>query len=343
MSKLYWCCILHISLGLHVLEAGSAGNVRRMVRELKLEGRIDCMEPQAAFSFLFGDDQFVKRYHKEQNEDPCAEVSSWTDDCCRTVKFAAPLNAPNLIKKVIGVDTLKVTEVQTYSRVGNSFTVKSDPTVEHPKGFNTRADMVLDLAESGKGCAVSIKATLECKAAVWGVQGTIESFMESKARKSFLGWLKLARQYCKEQVSLATGLPYSENEEEVFPEADTSDDEFFDFSDEDEKALSFIGESRTPGVIYSHEGADGLQNWLRHSVTMQLNSLHVTGDASRSHIEELNRKLQKMEDEILMVRQELQGGFYVPYSVFWGLLGMGVVTGVMFGAGSIYLRSQRRN
>lgn len=57
---------------------------------------------QTAFSFLFGDDRFVKRYHKEQNEDPYAEVSSWTADCCRTVKFAAPLNAPNVIKKVIG-------------------------------------------------------------------------------------------------------------------------------------------------------------------------------------------------------------------------------------------------
>ncbi|CAM6122635.1 unnamed protein product [Calypogeia fissa] len=259
-----------------------------MVRELKLQGCIDCMEPQAAFSFLFGDEQFVKRYHKEQNEDPDAEVSSWTDDCSRTVKFAAPLDAPNVIRKVIGVDTLKVTEVQKYSRVGNSFTVTSDPTVEHPNGFRSRAEMVLYLAESGKGCAVSITATFECKAAVWGIQGTIESFMESRARKSFLGWLKLARQYCMEQLSLATGLPYTGNEEGDKSESDISEYEFFDLSEVDEKEFFSSGGSRTLGDIYSQGGVDGLQNWLRQSVTRQLNSLHITSDASRSHIEELN-------------------------------------------------------
>lgn len=83
-----------------------------------------------------------------------------------------------------------MTETQTYSRVGNAFTVKSDPTVEHPKGFNTRAEMVLDIAESGKGCAVSITATLECKAAVWGVQGN-QPFLNL-----FLGLL-MASRMCK--------------------------------------------------------------------------------------------------------------------------------------------------
>lgn len=171
--------------------------------------------------------------------------------------------------------------------------------------------------------------------------GTIESFMESKARKSFLGWLKLARVYCKEQLTLAAGIPYTEKEEEDVSEANGSDDEFFDFSEEDEKALSICSESRTLGVIYSQEGEDGLQNWLRHSVSRQLSSLHVTSDASRSHIKELNRRLQKMEEDILTVQDQLQDGFYVPYSVFWGLLGMGLATGVLFGAGHIILRSQR--
>jgi hypothetical protein len=310
-----------------------------MVRELKLQSCIECMEPQAVFSFLFGDERFVKRYHKEQNEDPYAEVSSWTADCCRTVKFAAPVDAPNVIKKVIGVDNLKVTETQSYSREGNSFTVKSEPTVDHPKGFNTTAEMILANAENGKGCAVSITATLECKAAVWGVQGTIENFMESRARKSFLGWLKLARVYCKEQLTLATG--DRGREEEDLPEMESSEDEFFDFSEEDEKALSLSGESRTLGDIYSQGGEDGLQNWLRHSVTRQLNGLHVTCDASRSHLQELNRRLQKMEEDILMVQQQLQHGFYVPHSVFWGFLGLGLATGVLFGAGHIYLRCRR--
>ncbi|KAG6552437.1 hypothetical protein Mapa_005998 [Marchantia paleacea] len=311
-----------------------------MVRELKLEGCVEFVEPQAAFSFLFGDDRFVKRYHKEMNEDPYAEVSSWTDDGRRTVKFAAPINAPNVIKRVIGVETLKVTEEQQCFTVGNRFTIRSDPKIEHPTGFNTKAEMVLALSESGKGSTVYITATLECKAAVWGVQGTIENFMEAKAKKSFLGWLKMARLFCQEQLALATGLPYSITDaEEDLSIGDSSDDEFFDFSEEDEKALILSGESRTLGVIYSREGDSGLQNWIMGQVMGQLNGLHVTCDASRTHIEQLNRKLQKMEEDIGMVQQQLQRGMIIPQSHVWGLVGLGVATGVLLGAGHVYLKA----
>lgn len=72
-----------------------------------------------------------------------------------------------------GVETLKVTEEQQCFTVGNRFTIRSDPKIEHPTGFNTKAEMVLALSENGKGSTVYITATLECKAAVWGVQGII--------------------------------------------------------------------------------------------------------------------------------------------------------------------------
>ncbi|KAL3691156.1 hypothetical protein R1sor_004807 [Riccia sorocarpa] len=309
-----------------------------MVRQLKLHGFIECVEPQAAFSFLFGDDSFVKRYHKEMNEDPYAEVSSWTADGQRTVKFLAPISAPNVIKKVIGVDTLRVTEVQQCVTVGNQFTVKSDPTIESPKGFKTVAEMLLTAAESGKGTTVYITATLECKAGVWGVQGTIENFMEMKAKKSFLGWLKLARQYCQEQVALATGLPFTVSEGGALGEE--SDDEFFDFSEEDEKVLALSSESRSLGLIYSREGEAGLQNWLTGHVTGQLNGIRVTCDASRSHLEHLNRKLQKLEEDIGVVQRHLEHGMIVPQSLVWGLVGMGVATGVLLGVGHMYLKAQ---
>jgi hypothetical protein len=57
---------------------------------------------QAVFSFLFGDDQFMRLYHKEANEDPDAEVTCWTAAGERTVCFSAPLNAPALVRKFIG-------------------------------------------------------------------------------------------------------------------------------------------------------------------------------------------------------------------------------------------------
>jgi hypothetical protein len=57
---------------------------------------------QAVFSLLFRDDQYAKRYHKEHNDDPYAEVSDWTSDGMRTVKFSATINAPKVLKKFVG-------------------------------------------------------------------------------------------------------------------------------------------------------------------------------------------------------------------------------------------------
>lgn len=75
-----------------------------------------------------------------------------------------------------GVDTLKVTELQTYSTIGDTFTVTCYPTVKHPQGFSAAVDMVLSPAEKKDGCCVSATVILECQAAVWGVQGTQSPF-----------------------------------------------------------------------------------------------------------------------------------------------------------------------
>ncbi|KAL2622785.1 hypothetical protein R1flu_002990 [Riccia fluitans] len=73
-------------------------------------------------------------------------------------------------------------------------------------------------------------------------------------------------------------------------------------------------------------------------VTGQLNGLRVTCDASRAHLEHLNRKLQKMEEDIGLVQQQLERGMIVPQSVVWGLVGM--ATGVLLGVGHMYLKAQ---
>ncbi len=60
---------------------------------------------QAVFSFLFGDGQFMRCYHKEANDDPDADVTCWTAAGERTVSFLAPLNAPALVRKFVGEPT----------------------------------------------------------------------------------------------------------------------------------------------------------------------------------------------------------------------------------------------
>ncbi|CAM6104979.1 unnamed protein product [Calypogeia fissa] len=297
-----------------------------MVKEVKLQGSFEYLEPQAVFSFLFGGDRFFRRYHEERNEDICASVSDWTADGHRTLKYSTIFRAPKVLKNAIGLDTLKVTEIQTYAVVGDSFVITSCPTVEHPQGFSAMVEMVLSPADKGKGCTVSTTIILECKAAVWGVQGTLESFMERKAKRFFLRWLRLARLYLMEQVELPIGIPYRGQEEEELSQPDSLD-EFFDFSEEDERALNLTAEARTLGVIYSREGELGLQNWIMHFVTGQLNGLHITCNASRSHIEELNKRLQKMEEDVRMVQKHLQGHCFSSECLFWRLLATCLVTG----------------
>lgn len=175
--------------------------------------------------------------------------------------------------------------------------------------------------------------------------------MERKAKKFFLGWLRVARLYLMERVALASGLPYTgkeEEEEESPSEAATAalDDEFFDFSEQDEKALTLTGASRTLGVIYNREGEADLQNWIMHSVMGQLNGLHITCNASRSHIEELNRRLQKIEEDVLAVQRSLQGQgntSFFPDRVVWRLAAACIVTGVLFGAGHMYMTRSKRS
>ncbi|KAL2620930.1 hypothetical protein R1flu_001135 [Riccia fluitans] len=60
----------------------------------------------------------------------------------------------------------------------------------------------------------------------------------------------------------------------------------------------------------------------------------------RAHLEHLNRKLQKMEEDISLVQQQLERGMIVPQSVVWGLVGMGVATSVLLGVGHMYLKAQ---
>jgi hypothetical protein len=72
-----------------------------------------------------------------------------------------------------GSDVLRVTEIQQYERVGNCFTVKSNPTSDAAAAdvFSTKGRIVLSPTEDGKSCAILINVVLEFKTAVWGLQG----------------------------------------------------------------------------------------------------------------------------------------------------------------------------
>eukprot|EP00246_Nothoceros_aenigmaticus_P007381 TRINITY_DN21137_c0_g1_i1.p1 TRINITY_DN21137_c0_g1~~TRINITY_DN21137_c0_g1_i1.p1 ORF type:complete len:314 (+),score=55.72 TRINITY_DN21137_c0_g1_i1:198-1139(+) len=309
-----------------------------MVKKVTLHSHIDFVQPQAAFSFLFGDHRFIKKYHKEVNEDPNAEVSSWSADGRRSVRFSAPLNAPAVVNKLVGADSLKVTETQEYTRSGNYFKITSDPVIENPGGerFSSVGEIILQPGRDEDGTFVTINLVLEFKAGVWGVQGTMENFMEGQAKKSFKGWIKMAVAFCEEELAYATKPVHT---------IDDDDAEFYDPEDTqstDMHPQDIVESSHLPPYceLNSRGGGKHLEVWFVNRVMRELNGIQITTTASKNHLEKLNSKIQKLEEDIQVIRIEVERRNSLLFSrrSTWGLVGLGVATGVVVGVGHFYLR-----
>ncbi|XP_057874073.1 uncharacterized protein LOC131080018 isoform X2 [Cryptomeria japonica] len=236
-----------------------------MVRKLQIKDSINFLEPQAAFSFLFGDDRFFKKYHSEVNGDDDAEASNWSEDGTREVRYTTPLSASNFILKVAG---------------------------------------------------------------------SVEAFMEAIARRSFVTWMKMASNFCREQLNLSSeGLPELEIDE-YFDAEDIERPSFFDGIDESRRASSQTGNFLAS--LFRENGRDAepditLQTWFIRSVLRDLNRLQISGEASHTHLEKMNAMLQRMEHDVSYIKMclnERRG--LVSQGTTLGLFGMGVATGMIF-------------
>ncbi|KAH8943630.1 hypothetical protein BDL97_13G062900 [Sphagnum fallax] len=324
-----------------------------MVRKLSVQGNIEFVEPEAVFSSLFGDDQFMRCYHKVVNEDPDAAISSWTADGKRTVCFRAPLNAPGLVRRFIGTDVLRVSEIQQYERHGNCFTITSEPVVEGAAGelFSTNGNIVLEPSKPGTGCLITMNIILHCKTTVWGIQSMVEAFMEVKAIKSFDRWMEVASQFCREQPALAgTSLIPSRMVEEAF----SSDDSFYDLEEaaEVDSNRTSIIETEIAGPVELVEvlemgvtGRADCDTWLPQAVVQHLSDLRSSNEASRAHMKRLDADLQKLQTNFGILSSQLQEvqlqQQYLQQQAVWGLVGLAVTTALLFGIGHAYMRSQR--
>ncbi|CAK9872951.1 unnamed protein product [Sphagnum jensenii] len=342
----FWCCSSHAGR----LEGLGDGEETIRARQHRMGGA-------TVFSFLFGDDQFMRRYHKVVNEDPDAEISSWTADGKRTVRFTAPLNAPALVRRFIGTDVLRISELQQYERCGNCFTVKSDPVVEGAAGelFSTTGNVLLEPSKTGTGCVVTMNAILCCKTAVWGIQGTVEAFMETKATKSFEEWMEVASQFCAEQLALAGTSPmmHHKTSEDAF----SSDESFYDPEEEvmevgnqtfivnnimeTAKPIESIETTKMGGVT----GVADCDAWFPQAIVQQLSDLRSSNEESRAHIKKLEVELHRLEGGFGILMSQLQvvqlQQQYLHRQALLGLVGLGVTTALLFGIGHAYLKSHR--
>lgn len=310
-----------------------------MVKKVTLHSHIDLVQPQAAFSFLFGDHRFVKKYHKEVNEDPDAEVSNWSADGRRYVKFCAPLNAPAVVKKLVGSDSLEVTETQAYTRSGNCFKITSDPVIQNPGGerFSTVGEIILEPGRDDDGTFVTINLVLEFRAGVWGVQGTMENFMEGQAKKSFKGWITLAVAFCEEELAYAA---------KSTPSLEDDEAEFYDPEDmlcDEASCPAALESSLLHSEVNGGGGGQHLEMWFVNAVMRELASIQITTKATKNHLEKLNSKMQKVEEELQIIRRrvEKQRSLFLTHRSAWRLVGLGVATGVVLSIGHMYLRRRQ--
>ena len=69
-------------------------------------------------------------------------------------------------------DSFPVTEVQKYSKKGNSYELTCSPVIGSPIGSYTRTEVETELLpdESSKGCVIVVNTIVECKG-MWGLDG----------------------------------------------------------------------------------------------------------------------------------------------------------------------------
>jgi hypothetical protein len=256
-----------------------------------------------------------------------------------------------------GTDVLRISELQQYQRCGNCFTVKSDPVVEGAAGelFSTNGNVLLEPSKTGTGCVVTMNAILCCKTAVWGIQGTVEAFMETKAIKSFEEWMEVASQFCAEQLALAGTSPmmHHKTSEDAF----SSDESFYDPEEEvmevgnqtfivntimeTAKPIESIETTEMGGVT----GVADCDAWFPQAIVQQLSDLRSSNEESRAHIKKLEVELHRLEGSFGILRSQLQvvqlQQQYLHQQALLGLVGLGVTTALLFGIGHAYLKSHR--
>ena len=95
------------------------------------------------------------------NNAPDAAITAWADNR-RTIQFSMHVEAPAFLKRIVGVDSAKVTETQTVTfNTDGTISLRSVPVPNIPGGdkFTTQIDTLLALSSDGSGCLVSRNAS----------------------------------------------------------------------------------------------------------------------------------------------------------------------------------------
>lgn len=144
-------------------------------------------DARECFALIWGDPSFLRQYHESVNGDCDAQVPQWEDNWQRQVSFTMPINAPSIVMRLIGADTITVLEGQKVSfdlEDGGTLRLESDPKPQIPgadRFSSVSCVQIKDCAEVG--CLIEVEVS--CSASgPYGLVGTIEHFMSETAKKS---------------------------------------------------------------------------------------------------------------------------------------------------------------
>ena len=153
---------------------------------------------QEFYALIYADTTFLKRFHSEVNQDGGASVPAWEHDR-RTLSFRTPVDAPLLIKRLVGANSVHVLEEQTQHRMPDgSIVIESCPSPQIPGGaaFSSVATLALR-DDPHEGCCL-VEVTVTCTATgPYGLTSAIESFMVQAASKGVRQFL----QFCVAHIA----------------------------------------------------------------------------------------------------------------------------------------------
>lgn len=174
-----------------------------MVKTLTLVTEIHGCSVQGYFDSIYQDNRLLQIYHKQVNLDDSVQISPW-EDGKRVISFTMVIAIPASIRRIVGVEAIRVHEHQKYNFNANGeITISSTPILEVPGGskFTTAATTVLKPCSTGD-CQVS--TVVDCEACLpWPLQATVEGIMAEQARSSVAQFLDYCKRWCRENSAVA--------------------------------------------------------------------------------------------------------------------------------------------
>ncbi|KAH7447458.1 hypothetical protein KP509_01G107800 [Ceratopteris richardii] len=327
-----------------------------MVKKITAKGNLEFAEPEEVFNILFGNDEFVKKYHKKINSDPHAEASCWNKNQEREVIYVASVDVPATLQRLAG-NSFPVRELQRFEKCDDSYIITSLPKMDSSAGgyFVTEAETVLAPDENG-GCAITSNVTLEYRGA-W-FKGAVETFMEMKARTGFDEWLTLAKLFCQEKLMKSCS-PEINDDDECFFDAEEVQSHDALLIAHDSNVANFLSESmenvshpfkpHSMGTVV--ESVTDIEQLAKRLLNLEdkVSSTRIMSEERedlKRFMEHLNSKMMQIEEDAAFVRQTLgrqqdmafKWRKSVLFSTFLAGFAAGVTVGVMF----VRLKKQTR-